>query len=602
MKIDKDKISKYKLDFIKLAELPAPDSLTEKMYQHYLKTRDEESNKFDIYQALTSILGNNYKRTRLTYNEKSGAYLVSHSPEFLYHRYIEGYLISSPDSGQDPKVWSIKNLHTASKHAARQWGYFEDVGEYILPDGSVDPTPPSSWHEYGTFNLVMIENKLIIVPIDVEHRNWGLVGFPLGIVPLPEKFEKLYFYNDDLPEVYDEVLDKHVKRICVNGMFLSDIVEKCKNLGAYNVTEETVRERFWSNKFNFRFLPFYSRAKTEKFFSDINDSSIKTPVQLFHGKPNESLYWFKDYSSIKVTKFKPSGKSLHPLFENMTETSLVSLESLMISVLVGQFNKEGRTIVDRGDKYLIDKFNQYDENEKIVIMEDLDFLHSITSKYIDVGQNIFGLQITRPLAQILLTINDKFKSLGYIIVDKALFINDFQRWFGDNQETANGEVSIFAGHWRKGPAAQAEAAYEIIQEEFLEDFDKNRLRKIGVIKKPKIVSRTFSKKVINDDYKKQNGKDVDNETYVYPVGGHIIADMELIRMTSDERDEAFKQEDLGDKFDFDKNCRAMSSRHNLRMGVLRLSEYKSIINESDAVVKKAVLKKYKELQEKEILV
>ena len=27
MKIDKDKISKYKLDFIKLAELPAPDSI-----------------------------------------------------------------------------------------------------------------------------------------------------------------------------------------------------------------------------------------------------------------------------------------------------------------------------------------------------------------------------------------------------------------------------------------------------------------------------------------------------------------------------------------------------------------------------------------------
>ena len=108
-----------------------------------------------------------------------------------------------------------------------------------------------------------------------------------------------------------------------------------------------------------------------------------------------------------------------------------------------------------------------------------------------------------------------------------------------------------------------------------------KISKYYTYKKPKIVSRTFSKKVINDDYKKQNGKDVDNETYVYPVGGHIIADMELIRMTSDERDKAFKQEDLGDKFDFDKNCRAMSIYHNNRMGVLRLSEYLEIIDDEE---------------------
>ena len=55
------------------------------------------------------------------------------------------------------------------------------------------------------------------------------------------------------------------------------------------------------------------------------------------------------------------------------------------------------------------------------------------------------------------------------------------------------------------------------------------------------------------------------------VGGHIISDMELARMTEEEKDKAYREEGLGDTFEFDKNCRAMSRYHNHRMGVLRLS-------------------------------
>jgi hypothetical protein len=74
--------------------------------------------------------------------------------------------------------------------------------------------------------------------------------------------------------------------------------------------------------------------------------------------------------------------------------------------------------------------------------------------------------------------------------------------------------------------------------------------------------------------------------------------MELIRMTDKERDEAFKAEGLGDEFDFDKNCRAMSSYHNQRMGVLRLSEYLLVINESDSVVRARRMIKYNEVKDK----
>ena len=46
----------------------------------------------------------------------------------------------------------------------------------------------------------------------------------------------------------------------------------------------------------------------------------------------------------------------------------------------------------------------------------------------------------------------------------------------------------------------------------------------------------------------------------------------------------------------------MSQKHNERMSVLRISEYKEIMHLSDEEVKLHVLKKYKKLKEKEILI
>jgi hypothetical protein len=113
----------------------------------------------------------------------------------------------------------------------------------------------------------------------------------------------------------------------------------------------------------------------------------------------------------------------------------------------------------------------------------------------------------------------------------------------------------------------------------------------------------FSNENIIDSFNKQKGLDLDNtEIEGKPVGGHIISDSELIRMTDTERVEAFKSENLGDKFKFELNCRAMSSKHNLRMSVLRLSEYLKIINESDDYVRAKVNEKKEYLQNKPILV
>jgi hypothetical protein len=589
-----------KAQFTKLCEWPAPEWLTKDIYQEFLETRDELSKDFQMHLALSTLLGN-FETSKLTYNEAWGYYDIAASPKFLSMKYLDGTLLSSPDSGQDSKTYSIDGLRVASKHAARHWGW-NDKNNALNPDGSPKQTAPSQWTGVKVFNIIYINKKLVIVPIDCEHRLWGVIGFPMDCVPMPENYEDLYFYHPDLPERYDEELETNVRRVKINGLYLSEIVNLCHEKGAVNVTEETIKERFWSNTANFRFLPSFSRFDTERYFGECNDTSQKSLVQLFHAKPNETMYWIKDFSSIKVTEFEPSGKSLHELYNSLPSAKLFSLESLMLSVLVGEYNILGRKLINRGDKFLTDSFaehNEYSNELRVSILNDLDLVYSLTSKYINLidGKD---LEPTRPLILNLLHMNDKFEDLGYCIADKALFINSWQEWFEDNQETNTGEMTIFAGHWRK--AGNFKQTFKLIQEDFLNDFDKETLRSIGVVKQPLHQPRAFSKKTITDSYNEENGLDIDGSSFVHPVGGHIISDMELARMTEEEKNQAFSDEGLGDTFDFDKNCRAMSGHHNRRMGVLRLSEYMKVINDSDEIVKDKQRQKYEELKSKDILV
>jgi hypothetical protein len=148
-------------------------------------------------------------------------------------------------------------------------------------------------------------------------------------------------------------------------------------------------------------------------------------------------------------------------------------------------------------------------------------------------------------------------------------------------------------------------AFYHIKDKFLYDSLKNETYalSIGLCKKSNRVPRLFTNEVIIDSFNKNKELDIDGkEIEGSPVGGHIISDSELIRMTDTERVEAFKSENLGDKFKFDLNCRAMSSYHNLRMSVLRLSEYLEIINEPDSVVRTKVRQKREYLKTKAILV
>lgn len=577
-----------KAELARLMEMTPPTWLTKEKYQKFLDDRDTLKSKFKIFNALGEFLTEDELEV-LDIDTAWGSVNGALSPKFLYDKYINQELISDPTTGQDPKMYSTKNLQTASKHAGNQWGWKCRIN----PNTNVITTP-SAWINFGTFNIVKIDGKLCISPINVEHRLWGLLGFPLNLVQLQSK-KTLWYYHKDLPEVYNAELGKMVNGIKVNDMYLSDIVKRCNDLGVDSITESTIKNRFWKNKFKFSFLPMYSQPQTEAYFAEINDASNKSDAQMFHAEPHPLQYWIKDFSSVKVSKFTPADKQLHPIFETMAQKKLVQLESLMITHTVLQFIFKNGYIA-KSDKSLINLFrdnkNKISEEIKDKTIESLDWLDSVLSK------SEFPLAVTKSLAIHFLKIRNYLDESNKLIADKALFMDEWNKYFTSKGENANNKnVTEFMRYWRTDSVESHKGVWKILLDEFI-----NKGEEIGIVTKSPSVPRLFTADVTYDSYIENNKLDVDGKLLTTkPAAGHRISDMELIRMTPEQRTQAFIDEGLGDTFDFNKNCRAMSKYHNLRMGVLRLSEYLPIID-NDKEVRKLRIKKYNELKQKEILI
>jgi hypothetical protein len=580
--------SERKTALSSLIEMKAPNWLTKEKYQTFLSERDTLKLNFDIHQHLGPILTNNQlKWNDARHNKAWDSWEVSLSPKFLIDKYLSQELISDPTSGQDPKTYSKENEKIAGAHAARHWGY-----KKIISHSGLDMIDtPSEWIQAGTFNLITMDGRLVIVPINVEHRIWGLIGFPLDLVKLDPNKE-LWYYNQKLPETYDASINKMVKGIRVDGLYLSEIVAKCRALNA-DITADDIKNRFYENTFIFQFLPFYSQKETENFFKEVNSSSAKSDPQLFHAEPHPIQYWIKEFSSPKVVDFTPANKQYHPLFEEMSISSKVKLETMMIAHTILEFNLSDRKYIQHSDKSLISLFsinsNKVDEDLKEQIITDMDWLYSILSK------SESYTQPTRQLVQHILKIKDFLEEEGQVIADHYLFINEWNRWFGDNQYN-NDDLTKFALAWRKSAVDAYKDAWKIIKKDFLTKSN------IGIVNKSDRIPRLFDSETIQDSLKVEKGIDIDGKILTTKaVGGHCISDFELLRMTNEERDIAFKQEGLGDVFDHKKNCRAMSHYHNIRMGVLRLSEYLPIIND-EKMVREFRMKKYNEIKNKEILI
>ena len=462
----------------------------------------------------------------------------------------------------------------------------------------------SQWIESGTFNLVKYPaGDTVLEPCNVEHRLWGLIGFPLDIVPIDYK-EDLYYYNDDLEPLFDEKTNKMVHRMKVNGMYLSDIVLAAKEKGCDTTKDEILKSHFYSNKFNFTILPFYTKEECEHYFKEVNTSSQKTKPQLFHAESEPIMGWVKSISSPKCINFKPMGAKYHPLFELMSEQDLCKLEAMMYTYEVINFIDERYKAIDTTDDKLIQNYNKTNgyaksferEEFRERVIDTLDFLYSLISK----KENA---KMSRQLIQQLLLLEKYLQDNDFVIYDNSLFIDEFYSFYNNEQENDNGDLMPFGRAVRTGTSGYAKQAHKHIKSNFLGLLrDEEYLKTLGIVMTSSKVKRIFSQDVIMDSLEENNGLDIDDTLLTTkPVGAHIIPDMELIRMTDSERDEAFQEEGIADKFDFNLNCRASSSYHNQRMGVLRMSEYLSIIND-DEKVKEARLQKYYELKAKPILI
>jgi hypothetical protein len=579
----------------KIMRMEAPVWLTPQIYADYQSKRSILKDELQIRPSILSIF-DDISKDDMTYNQTWKSYTFFHSPKVLVEFYNAEKLISDPTTGQDPKDYSKQNLKCAAYHAGRHWGYTPHI-----VDGVFMPSK-GEWIESGTFNLVKYPNgKVVLEPCNVEHRLWGLIGFPLDLVPLMAD-APMYYYNDNLPELYDEQTNTMIRRMKVNGMYLSEIVMKANLLNCHITQEDVLKSHFYSNKFEFTILPFYSKSECEHYFKEVNTNSSKSQAQLFHADSNPIMSWIKEMTSPKYVRFSPAECKYHPFFELFGDSRLLKLEGLMLAFAVVDLVDEMYKPMPISDKYLVNIFNKkegyqklYNQNEKLnEIVSNFNFLYSVESKIVGFST------ISKQKSMVLLMIKKYLEDNNLIIADMFTFSSEFNHFWETHQVLPAGGVTKFGQHARNSSAIKD--CYVYTMDNFLVKTD-NSYKKIGIVPKSTKLGRVFSKDVIVKSLQLNNGNDIDNKILISsPVGGHIISDMELCRMTEDERDTAFKLQGISDKFDFDKNCRAMSSYHNLRMGVLTLSEYLSVIELDDFSLNKVKQNKYNELKKKPILV
>ena len=579
----------------KIMRMEAPTWLTPEIYAEYQSKRSSLKDELHIRPSILSIF-DDISKDDMTYNQTWKSYTFFHSPKVLVEFYNAEKLISDPTTGQDPKDFSAQNFKCAAHHAGRHWGYTPHIvdGVYMPSKGE--------WIESGTFNLVKYPSgQIVLEPCNVEHRLWGLVGFPLDLVPLMAD-APMYYYNDNLPELYDESTNTMIRRMKVNGMYLSEIVVKANLLNCHITQEDVLKSHFYSNKFEFTILPFYSKAECEHYFREVNMKSSKSQAQLFHSSSQPIMNWIKEIASPKYVRFSPAKCKYHPFFELIGDSRLLKLEGLMLAFAVIDLVDEAYKPMPISDKYLVNTFNKkegypklYKSSEKIDdVVSNFDFLYNVESKI--AGKST----ISKQKSMVLLMLKKYLEDNNLVIIDMFTFATEFNNFWETHQVLPAGGVTKFGQHARNSSAIKD--CYLYTKDNFLVKTD-NSYFKIGIAAKSTKLGRVFSKDTIIKSLQLNGGNDIDGKILISsPVGGHIISDMALCRMTEIERDDALKLQGISDKFDFDKNCRAMSSYHNLRMGVLTLSEYLSVIDLDDFKLNEIKQNKYNELKKKPILV
>jgi hypothetical protein len=518
------------------------------------------------------------------------------SPKIFAEFYQKGRLISSPATGQDPKIVTSENIETASEHAGYQWGNI---------DGA-------HWLEWGTFNLILYPGGIFVLePVDVEHRLWGLIGFQLGIVKLSS--DKTLYYEDIRIEG---------GRIEVNDLYLSEIVvlanDSLKSNVTSIITEEDILKRFNKGKFLTTILPMYSEADCHEYYRVKNKRSGKSKPQLMHAKDEVSNLLIKKFSSLKNHRFTASTDCLHPFYQHcFTNSSKTSLYTFMVSHLLFQYlNSDGFLKHYTTDSSLVDEFIRtkgytkcnlpYDDSSEKQLLETLDYLYDMFSRTPEEKDP------SKQRILLLLELTKYLTNSNLFIYDKDTFMKSFNDFWDEKYYTwkldDNGleyqtdTRDEFGNYVTNSDSKSYNRAFNILRVGLLCNndkslvYDKSIIDSLGIKEIGGYIPRLFSPKVIEKSAKTHKYLDIDDKpfnTKEKPVGGHIISDFELTFLSDEERDNALLNEGITGGFKHDNNCRAMSSYHNLRMNVLRLSEYMKIINEDDSVIRKAIAEKRK---------
>jgi len=588
---------KRKEELTCLIEAETPSWLTKDIYSRYQKDfnfyKEKVNNQFSTYILRTFGVQYAVQNPQWKYID------VEITAETLVNFWNEGRIISPPSTGQDPKSYSTDNVLTASEHFGNHWGNGQG----------------SFWLREGVVNLALYPNGTVVLEsTDIEHRLWGIIGGALDLVPLKSN-RKLKFEDPRIQRKIDD--DTVVSYIVVNNLYISEIVEEANKYVLENdrIGMDDVLQRYYQGNFKLRVLPMFSSEQCHDFYATLNKADNKTIAQLLHANTSPSNQWLKTFSSIKLERFKAVDYKLHPFLNLYENSAKIKLETFMVAHMVTQYTLANR-FVDSTDGKLRNVIEEtygyqrdFNEDLKDLVLEKFDILYDFFSKIEDP-------KLTKQSIQQVLAIYQWINDENMAICDMDIFANSLHDFIEieriNPKELPNGKENPNAGMKTKFGFWMAASnksdyidAFKHIKDNFLYDALKNEsyALTIGLCKKSNRVPRLFSNEIIIDSFNKQKGLDLDNtEIEGKPVGGHIISDSELIRMTDAERIEAFKSENLGDKFKFELNCRAMSSYHNLRMSVLRLSEYLEIINEPDSVVRKKVNEKREYLKNKPILV
>lgn len=528
---------------------------------------------------------------KLEFQKNRGSLRTRLSSKILAEKFTSGLIFSTPDTGQDPKMVNEHNLREAGKHAARHWGS-NTSGE-------------SDWIQDISLNVVIYPDKRIVFkPVNGEHRLWGIIGFQYGLVPLISPDGKdLFFYSKKLSG----------GSICVNDLTLPEIVELANdNLVNRNniVTRSEILERFNGNTVPVELLPMYDNEQCTVYFREVNDSSSdKKAPQMLHAFSDFANLRIRMFGSIKNHTFIGSDDKLHPFAEKcFSRASNVKLNPFMYIHMVTQFEIE-KNFVKSTDDGLFDYYqksqgyrNHYTKDLSLErrVIQSLDFLYDVF-KYWPEKDNP-----SKQNVQQVLMIRKHLFVKGYQIIDKNTFINQYYNFVKYNSNEVdpitgviNKKVRLQFGYdMASSNIDNYNLAWKTIEKKFI-GLGKNgtmkpddELYEIGIYPISTELPRLFSKNRINLSVIECGGLDIDGKYFekeaAVPVGGHIISHWELNQLSDEDRDKAALREGcfVDNEFEFSQNCRAMSKYHNDRMGVLPLSIYLPIMNESKEVVKK----------------